>query len=159
MKRLLIILLLSAAVAQAETYKWVDAEGTIHFSDSKGGIPEKYRKSAKSLEADAPGNNDGEMRPGPQKSARQPQGGAAQPGLSPDAEGLKERMMNDEGIMALIRALKDDPDMRALLSDPAMMSAVQAGDIGTLLNNPAFLKMLNNPRVREIERKLNNSGN
>jgi len=63
-------------------------------------------------------------------------------------------MMKDEGIMTLIRALQDDPEMQALLSNPAMMSAIQAGDIGTLMNNPSFLKFLNNPRVREIEKKV-----
>jgi hypothetical protein len=37
------------------------------------------------------------------------------------------------------------------------MRAVQAGDINTLQNNPDFVKILNDPRVKEIEKKLNDS--
>ena len=48
--------------------------------------------------------------------------------------------------------------MKALLSNPAMISAIQAGDIGTLMNNPAFMKFLNNPRVQEIEKRVNSQG-
>jgi hypothetical protein len=67
-------------------------------------------------------------------------------------------MMNDEGIMELILSLQNDPDMQTILSDPSVMQAVQAGDTGALMNNSVFLKLINNPRVREIVKKMNASG-
>ncbi len=154
MKTVLLVLLLAAAAAHAETYKWIDSEGTTHFSDSRGSIPEKYRESAKSLEMGAT-RSGGDTQGGPEKSTGgRGQGMGEQLRLSPQVEGLKERMMDDEGIMSLIRALKDDPQMRSLLDDPAAMKAIQGGDIGTLMNNPAFLKLLDDPRVREIEERV-----
>lgn len=33
MKKLFLVLLLATTVAQAETYKWTDKEGTVHFSN------------------------------------------------------------------------------------------------------------------------------
>ena len=129
MKKLLFILLLAATVAHAETYKWIDSEGTVHFSESLGEIPATYRKNA------------GEHS-----------------GVPTQVEGIKERMMKDEGTVTLIRALQDDPEMQALMSDPAMVSALQSGDVATLMSNPDFMKILNNPRVREIEKRVNSQG-
>ncbi len=159
MKKLLFILLLAATVAHAETYKWIDSEGTVHFSESLGEIPATYRKSAKPLDMNRTPNSESGLRQdsgaGRSESG---QGSGGQSGVPSQMEGLKERMMKDEGIMTLIRALQDDPEMKALLSNPAMMSAIQAGDIGTLMNNPAFMKFLNNPRVQEIEKRVNSQG-
>lgn len=79
---------------------------------------------------------------------------AASSALPPEVEGLKEQMLGDEGIMKLIMALQSDPQMQALLNDPAVMNAIQSGDLGALLQNPAFLKLLDNPRVKEIEKMM-----
>ena len=151
MKNFFLILLLLATAAQAETYKWTDKEGTVHFSESLGEVPANYRKSAKPLEIDASGATVGSKAPYFSEPRERVEDMAS---VSPQVEGLKERMLKDEGIMALIRPLQDDPEMQALLKDPAVVSAVQAGDIGTLLSNPRFMKLLNNPRVREIEKKM-----
>ena len=155
MKRLLLILLLMTTVARAETYSWIDREGTVHFTDSPGTIPAAYRSSAKTLEKDV-------IEPTPADkavSAAQSRQPAADNGsVSPQVDELKERMLQDEGVMALIRAMQNDPEMKALLSDPAITAAIQAGDIGTLTSNPDFMKLLDNPKVRAIEQKLQQNG-
>ena len=45
---LLIFILLAGMVPSSygETYKWVDEEGTVHFTDDLSRIPEKYRQDA-----------------------------------------------------------------------------------------------------------------
>ena len=156
MKKLLFILLLAATVAHAETYKWIDSEGTVHFSESLGEIPATYRKTAKPLEMNTTRNGDGGngLDPGAARS-ESGQNAGEHLNVPSQVEGMKERMMKDEGTMTLIRALQDDPEMQALLSDPAMVSALQSGDVVTLMNNPDFMKILNNPRVREIEKRVN----
>ena len=78
--------------------------------------------------------------------------------IVPQVEDLTERMMNDQGIMSLIQAMQGDPEMQSLLNDPATMSAVQGGDVGTLMKNPVFMKLLNDPRVREIEKSMQQGG-
>ncbi len=79
-----------------------------------------------------------------------PGSGGELPADAPRVEDLQERMLADPGIMALILALQNAPEMQALLSDPKELAAVQAGDFGALLSDPRFVKLLNDPRVREI---------
>ena len=51
---LLIMLISGASLAQAETYKWVDADGTIHYSDKPP--PPSARKSERKHLGDKPGD-------------------------------------------------------------------------------------------------------
>jgi Domain of unknown function (DUF4124) len=154
MKKLILALLLVATVVRAETYKWTDKAGTMHFSESLGEVPATYRNSAQPIGMDTGKTTN----TGPASSPERRQRADDTESVAPDMEGLKERMLNDEGIMALIRALQNDPEMRALLNDPAILRAVQAMDIATLTNTPAFMKLLNNPRVREIEKRVQQGG-
>jgi hypothetical protein len=63
----------------------------------------------------------------------------------PEVQGLVNEMQGNEDIMPLIRALQDDPEMRALVNDPAVMKAISAGDLGALTANPKFMKLLKKP--------------
>jgi hypothetical protein len=72
---------------------------------------------------------------------------------SQDVKVLQEKMMNDKEIMALILSLQNDPDFKKAIEDPALLKAVNEGDIATLTANPAFMKLLNNATVRQIEQK------
>jgi hypothetical protein len=149
MKKLLLILMFMATVAQAETYKWTDKEGTVHFSESLGEVPANYQNSAQPLGLDT------NVTTNKNKAVSEPRQSADDYGsVAPKVEELKGRMLNDEEIMALIRAMQNDPDMQALLNDPAILRAIQEMDINTLINNPSFMKMLNNPRVQEIEKRM-----
>ncbi len=44
---MLIMIVFLAASVQAATYRWMDDQGTINFSEDPGNIPQKYRKKAK----------------------------------------------------------------------------------------------------------------
>lgn len=150
MKKLLLVLLLATTVAQAETYKWTDTAGTVHFSESLLEIPANYRNSAQPTGVDI----NGATNRGKAVSPPAPRQGAGDKSVAPKVEEMKERMMQDEGIMALVRALQTDPEMQALLGDPEILRAIQAMDVGALTNNPAFMRLLNNPRVQEIEKRM-----
>jgi hypothetical protein len=67
---------------------------------------------------------------------------------------LQERMMSDTEIMAQIQALQSDPEMQELLKDPSVLNAVTTGDITTLTGNPRFMRLLENARVKDIQRRL-----
>lgn len=155
MKKLLLILLMMTTVAQAETYKWIDKQGTVNFSDSIGNVPSAYRDSAKSGGPDSSTTSNSIRTV---SSAEPGLHGINDGSLAPQVADMKDRMLHDEGVMALIGAMQNDPEMQALLGDPAVIGAIQAMDIGTLLNNPAFMKLLNNPRVQEIEKRMQQSG-
>jgi len=143
MKKLILFLLLLAPAAHAETYKWTDSAGTIHFSDSLAEVSASYRKSAKPLAiSTSPGSFVASLSP--------LQGSNDFSGVA----ALKDRMLQDQGVMEQIRALQTDPEMQVLLSNPDIIRAVQAGDYSVLVNNPAFLRLLNNPWVKEIGRRM-----
>ena len=74
--------------------------------------------------------------------------------VAAQVEELQGRMMNDPEIMALIVSLRDDPEIKALLDDPKVAEALSAGNLDLLTSDPRFRKLLANPRVREIERKV-----
>ena len=71
---------------------------------------------------------------------------------------LQERMLNDQGVMALVMALQNDPEMQSLLADPKLLEAIQAGDFGALLSDSRVRKLLDNPRVKEIGTRLDKKG-
>ncbi len=47
---LVALLVIVGFPAYAEMYKWVDEKGTVHFTDDRSNIPEKYQSNA------SPGN-------------------------------------------------------------------------------------------------------
>ena len=67
---------------------------------------------------------------------------------------FQEKMMGNEEIFAMILSLQNDPEFRAILQDPEIMSAVSSGDINALLSNQKFLKLLENPAIQDIERMI-----
>ncbi len=71
-----------------------------------------------------------------------------------DTQVLQQKMMSDEKIMDMIQSLRDDPDFKKVMEDPGVMKAVRDGDVSALLANPQFMKLLNNPTVKEIEKKV-----
>jgi len=74
---------------------------------------------------------------------------------SEQVQKLQERMMSDADIMAQIQALANDPEMQALLGDQSVLDAVASGDISALTQNPRFMRLLENARVKDIRRRLN----
>lgn len=68
-------------------------------------------------------------------------------------EGVQQSLGNDDSIMEIIQSLQDDPELKAVLNDPEIMQAVQAGDVQALMANPKFMALLNNPKIQEIQRR------
>ena len=79
---------------------------------------------------------------------------AGKTGASGEVRSLQEKMMSDREIMAMIESLKDDQEFKKLLEDPAVLKAVETGDVAALMKDPRFMNLLNNPTVKEIEKKV-----
>lgn len=71
-----------------------------------------------------------------------------------DTQALQQKMMGDQEIMGMIRSLRDDPEFKRVMEDPGVMKAVKEGDVTALMANPQFMKLLNNPTLKEIEKKV-----
>lgn len=65
---------------------------------------------------------------------------------------LQEGMPDDTEILSLMHALQNDPDLQKLLQDPAVVKAVQEGDITALMSNPDFAKLLEKYRAKEMNK-------
>ncbi|RJR50344.1 MAG: hypothetical protein C4576_05845 [Desulfobacteraceae bacterium] len=69
-------------------------------------------------------------------------------------QDLRSRMMTNPAILGIIMELQNDPDVQAVLNDPEIVSASEAGDFNKLLSNPKFMKLLQNQAVQEIVKGL-----
>src|SRR5438445_3491811 len=68
---LLLGLTLLPGPAQAQTYRWVDEAGTVHYSQGMDSIPERYRAQARpSVIAPTPSRPDLTEKPPPPSPAR-----------------------------------------------------------------------------------------
>lgn len=69
-------------------------------------------------------------------------------------ESLQSSLVNNSELMREILALQDDPQMKAVLSDPELMKAVQNFDLETLRNDPKIKALMDNPTVERIQRDV-----
>lgn len=72
---------------------------------------------------------------------------------TPDLQALQQEIMANEQIMAMIMNLQDDPEIQAILQDPEIMNAVNAGDMNALLANPKFIKLMENAKIKRITKE------
>jgi hypothetical protein len=89
-----------------------------------------------------------QISPEPEASEYSP--ATAAPAPAPSGDDLQQALTNDPAAMEKILSLQNDPLMQSILSDESTMEAVQAGDLGTLLNDPKIRALMNHPTVREL---------
>ena len=115
-----------------------DALGTIE-------VPEYQVKAIRSL-------GDSHVRP---QTAEEPNGESsasplATPVPTPSADDLQQALSQNPAAMNKIISLQNDPLMQQILGDENTMRAVQAGDLGALMNDPKVRALMNHPTIREL---------
>lgn len=75
--------------------------------------------------------------------------------MGTEYEELMNKMMSDEQIMTIIYSLQNDPDIKNILNDPDLLNALNAGDIDTLMSNPTFMNLLQNKKIQQIKKRMN----
>jgi len=71
-----------------------------------------------------------------------------------EVQKLQPAMISDPDIMKTISGLISNPDFRALLKDPEIMNAAKSSNVKALMANEKFIKVLNDPAVKEIRQKV-----
>ncbi len=71
-----------------------------------------------------------------------------------DIQAMQQSVMANEQIMTMIMSLQNDPEIQAILKDPEIMNAVNAGDVNALLSNPKFIKFMENTKIRDITKEI-----
>ena len=87
----------------------------------------------------------------PRVSPAQDAGGASLAGGANNAvANMQGALLADPTSRQQVLSLQDDPQVKAILDDPATMRAVQSGDLGALMNDPKLRALLDNPTVRGL---------
>lgn len=79
-----------------------------------------------------------------------PPGGAGNDAGNDAVTGLQGALLANPSSRDQVMSLQDDPQMQAILNDPALMRAVQSGDLGALMNDPRIQALESNPTVRGL---------
>ncbi|MCB1645253.1 MAG: hypothetical protein KDI36_07355 [Pseudomonadales bacterium] len=69
-------------------------------------------------------------------------------------DSIKSGIASSPDVMSQIMQLQHDPQMKEVLSDPAIMQAVQRLDFEALSRNPKFQALMNNAKVRQIQSSM-----
>ncbi len=75
--------------------------------------------------------------------------------FDPQVRDLRQQMLNDPALLELIMSLQDNPEFKQALQDPDIQEAIRTGDTGRLASNPIINRLINNPAVLEIYKKVN----
>lgn len=70
--------------------------------------------------------------------------------LAHEMQQLQTRLAQDPAEVQSIMSLQSDPQIQAILSDPAIAKAIQDGDYVSLLANPKIQALENNERVKQL---------
>lgn len=74
-------------------------------------------------------------------------------GMAGDAvRSLQQRILADPVTSERALALRDDPEMQAVLADPDIAAALARGDIAALLADPRIQRLAENPLVKDLGR-------
>lgn len=156
--RILVILLVVALCGNAaagEVMDFVLKDGSVIHGRLESFVNGRYTIKSKTLGTVTINENKVKvirMGDGAGESANQAGPSATPSGA--DVQGMVTKMQGNDEIMALIDKLKDDPEMQAVINDPQVLQAISAGDFSALMANPKFMELLNNPKVREIQKKM-----
>ena len=74
--------------------------------------------------------------------------------IQSEMQKLQPAITRNPDIMKTIAGLISNPDFQALLKDPEVMNAAKSLDLKTLMANQKFVNALNDPTVKEIDRKI-----
>ncbi len=75
---------------------------------------------------------------------------AAPEGYAGLIQALQQSMVADSGIMELMTALQQDPEIQRAIGDPELIGLMASGDVEALRNHEAFGRLMGHPGIRAI---------
>lgn len=75
--------------------------------------------------------------------------------IKTQADQIKQKVEGNPEIMKIVTSLVGDPEFQEIMKDQGIVNAAQSGNIAALMANPKFMNLLNHPKMKEIESKLN----
>lgn len=81
-------------------------------------------------------------------------GGGSAAGSGDQMSAIRQQMQGDAGIMKMITALQNDPELMKALENPEFMRAVQSGDLGALQGSSLMNDIMNNSDIKKIVEEM-----
>ena len=92
----------------------------------------------------------GDVSNAPSTVASSDKSAAHDDGFAHDVQQMQASFAQDPATMQSIMSLQSDPQIQAVLSDPAIMKAIQDGDFTSLLSNPKIQALESNEHVKQL---------
>ena len=70
--------------------------------------------------------------------------------MTHNIQQLQAGLAQDPATVQSIMSLQSDPQIQAVLSDPAIMKAIQEGDFTSLLSNPKIQALESNEHLKQV---------
>ena len=161
---LTIVLLFAAVPLFAETYTWVDDQGTVNFTEDRGNVPARYRKKAKVVgEVELP---PAEAPQGGEKPAVKGKGEAvSQPGLQGKKKAVYGGKESDAwkrefaALDADVKAAeKQLVETRNLLKDTSSMSRSEYLSIQSTLRSLENSVLVRRQKLEDLRKNADAAG-
>jgi hypothetical protein len=75
---------------------------------------------------------------------------SAQTSSKEDITGVQGSLLSSPGLLGLVFALQNDPEVQSILQDQEIMALMASGEVKKLESNPKFIKLMKNPKIRAI---------
>lgn len=79
---------------------------------------------------------------------------ASNPQLASMFQGVQQRITSNPQMMSQIQSMAQDPTLQAILNDPEIKRALEAGDFGSLMANPKIHQLMNHSTVKQITQQI-----
>ena len=70
--------------------------------------------------------------------------------MTREFQQLQSSLAKNPATVQSIMSLQSDPQIQAVLNDPAIIKAIQEGDFTSLLGNPKIQALENNEHVKQL---------
>ena len=74
--------------------------------------------------------------------------------LAGEVQQVQARLAQDPATMQSIMSLESDPQIQAVLSDPAIVKAIQDGDYASLLGNPKIQALDSDEHLKQLLQRV-----
>jgi hypothetical protein len=79
--------------------------------------------------------------------------------MPPEAKAMQGMLLSDPQLMQDIQNLSKDPEIQALMMDPALMQSILSGDVKALEQSEEVDQLMNNPKMKKLINKFNRKVN
>jgi hypothetical protein len=75
--------------------------------------------------------------------------------VASSVQQIQSSITSNTSLMSAIMQMQSNPEMQAVLSDPALMQAIQSFDIEEIQNHPKIIRLMQSQEMQQIQSNVN----